>query len=215
MEVTSWVTRKPYSVDIRTLDRKAAGYLNFLNYHANIHLAIMLNEFTFEIGERDSWRLETARARAIEIFKQIQSLIISMPNVCGLLDLVLDIEPYLYTDCHELFEYNVVLGFPFLISSKAVSSDPSLIRLALLYRYAELLANVLDPNVDESYTCRNSILQSSVAICRLVHQAEEFLNQDEIGVRSLFWAGLCFCRENYVSGECPLICGLPKRSKMD
>ena len=208
MEITSWLTRKPYRVEFQILDKKAAGYLNFLNYHANIHLAIMLNEFTLEIGERDSWRLETTRARAIEIFKQIQNLIASIRVVCELLDCALYTEPYLFTEYYELFEFDVALLFPSLISPQAGSSDPRVIRLALLYCYAELLTNVLDPSADESDTCRNSILQSSVAICRLIHQVENSLSQDDIGIRSLFWAGLCFCRENYVPGEYPLVCSL-------
>ena len=115
MELSSWLTREPYGVGFRKLDSNAAGYLNSLNNQANIHLAIVLNQFILKVGERDLLRLETARNRTIGILRRIQELIIQIPDMPGLLNPVFDMGLYLYT---EFLSYlNTVWTFDFLALS--------------------------------------------------------------------------------------------------
>ena len=77
--------------------------------------------------------------------------------------------------------------------------------LALLYAFARLLKNMLDPTVDEDENVISEIHDSAIAICRL---CASFPGRSRmvtlLAKRSLFWAGLILTESKLGSGNVPL-----------
>lgn len=76
--------------------------------------------------------------------------------------------------------------------------------LALLYAFARLLKNMLEPTADINEKINSGIYQSAIAICRLcANLSVEVPMETWIVKRSLFWAGMVLTENKYPLGQLP------------
>jgi hypothetical protein len=171
----------------------------------SVYFQYYLDEFLFRVTvQKGIDRLSTLRAELHAILDRIMRLISHLSNISD----------FIHTAYSNLdFDYygpetsNSFLNFPRVRPRGLQFPDRPKDRdtvLSLLYTFARLVKNMLDPTANANENIKNDIHSSAIALCRLCASFSDLSSGTPmvtlIVKRSLFWAGLILTETNYPAG---------------
>jgi hypothetical protein len=180
----------------------------------SIYLQYCLDDLLFQaVSETGPDRTKFLVGEFRIILDRLTRLITCLPNISDFIQQAYSSRSKTDSNYHGPETPNAFLRLPNVRPRGIKSVDDPKNRdtvLALLYAFARLLKNILDPAADSDEKVMNDIYSSAIALCRLVASFPyRSLNSSMVTLvvkRSLFWAGMILTESKFPAGDylhCP------------
>jgi len=174
----------------------------------SVYMQISLDQFLIRVNNsEDAEETKLARDRLYSVFYRILRLVSHLSNISDYIYHIYHMEPY-SSPINELtgntfLQFTEVQPRGLRETAEPITRDTA---LALLYAFARLLKNMLEPSADVDEKIKSEIYRSAIAICRLCANLPIGSFKETLLVkRSLFWAGLILTESKLSPGQILLI----------
>ena len=185
----------PLSMTTEQICHKIKSLAVYMQFYLDIFLIrVNINE--------DAAETKVARVRLYSILDRLLRLVSHLSNISA----------YIYHAYRLEFNATPVndpTASTFLhfapVEPRGLKADEPMVRdtaLALVYAFARLLKNMLEPTADVDERVRSEIYRSAMAMCRLCANLSIELPMEAFLVkRSLFWAGIVLTESKFPLGQ--------------